>query len=298
VPANQPKHGYSREEVRRMLGVSERQLRSWERQELIPASAEFGFSDLIALRTLQKLHENRISGRRIGQAITSLKKKLAGIERPLSELKIVSNGRTIAVQVAGQQMEALTGQLLFDFETAELNTLTAMRSTEPSPALREKQAEYWFQRGLDYEERDAPVQKAIGAYETALKLNPAAAGALVNLGTIHFRLRQFEAAEKYYLRAIEGDPRYALARFNLGNLYDELGQPEKAEEWYRSALALDPGYGDAHFNLALLCEKKGEVLRAVHHWRAYLKLDRSSSWADIARRELERLKEATLIRRK
>ena len=62
----------------------------------------------------------------------------------------------------------------------------------------------------------------------------------------------------------------------------------------RRALSLNPQYADAHFNLALLCERQGDTMRAVHHWKAYLKLDNSGQWADIARRQLERLRQAVI----
>jgi hypothetical protein len=39
-------------------------------------------------------------------------------------------------------------------------------------------------------------------------------------------------------------------------------------------------------------------LKAVQHWQNYLKLDRSGPWADIARRQLERLRQNTVIRRR
>jgi predicted TPR repeat methyltransferase len=64
---------------------------------------------------------------------------------------------------------------------------------------------------------------------------------------------------------------------------------------YRRALHLNPQYADAHFNLALLCERAGESLKAVHHWKCYLKLDNSGQWAEIARRQLDRLRQATVI---
>jgi hypothetical protein len=34
----------------------------------------------------------------------------------------------------------------------------------------------------------------------------------------------------------------------------------------------------------------------VQHWKKYLKLDPASTWADIARRELEKLRQSTIVR--
>jgi len=48
--------------------------------------------------------------------------------------------------------------------------------------------------------------------------------------------------------------------------------------------------------LALLAERRGDFLNAVRHWKSYLKLDNSGTWANIARRQLEKLREATVIR--
>ena len=279
-----------------MLGVSEQQLRSWERHGLIRGVATFSFSDLIALKTLQKLRENRIPPRKIGRALTALKKKLSHVEQPLSELKIFSDGRTIAVQIAGQKMEALTGQLLFNFDTAELGSL---KSFAPKPAYdrgTERQAESYFQQGLALEETGAPIEEAIQSYKKAVELNPAAAGALVNLGTIYYRQRNYSEAERHYQQAIEVDTNYPLAHYNLGNLFDEQGDLARAEQHYTTALRLNPNYADAHFNLALLSERCGDLLKAVRHWKSYLRLDSTGTWANIARRQLEKLREAALIR--
>ena len=46
---------WARADVRRMLKLSERQLRSWETQGHVTPGAVFGFSDLLALKTLRKL---------------------------------------------------------------------------------------------------------------------------------------------------------------------------------------------------------------------------------------------------
>ncbi len=289
-----PKEEYSRADVRRQFGLSERQLRNWEERKLIAAAQAYSFADLIAIQTILKLRENHIQPRQIGQAVEALRRKLDWIKQPLSELRIISDGRKIAVLVAGQRMEALTGQTIFDFEASEMGGLRSFPERKrPANLLRE--SETWFQRGLELEETGAPVEMAIEAYERVLELNPSAAGALVNLGTIFYRQRKFTEAENYYRQAIAVDDTYPLAQFNLGNLYDELGRLGEAVEHYRRALSLNPQYADAHFNLALLCERTSDNLRAVHHWKSYLKLDNSSQWAEIARRQLDRLRQATLI---
>jgi tetratricopeptide (TPR) repeat protein len=295
---NVPKQEYSREDVRRMLGISEQQLRGWEKQALVRDPQVFSFKDLIGLRTLLKLRENRISTQKIGMAVASLKQKI-GLEHPLSELKFLPEGRRLAVQVAGQKMEPISGQILLDFDTVAPRSVASFPAEPPvSRAVLEREAELWFQRGLELEEQSAPIEETIAAYQKSVQLNPGAAGAWVNLGTIHYRLRRYQDAEAFYTRAIEADNTYPLAHFNLGNLHDEEGRLDKAEESYTRALRFNPQYADAHFNLALLCERRNETLKAVHHWRSYLKLDPTSSWAAVARRQWQKLREATLIRNK
>ena len=289
-----PNEEFSRAAVRRKFGLSERQLKSWERQRLITAAETYSFSDLISIQTLLKLLENGIPPRQIGRAMASLRDKISDVKQPLAEMRVVSDGKRIAVYVGGQRMEALTGQILFDFDAASLGDVKTF--PEPKRSVnRMKESENWFQRGLELEELGAPASQVIEAYLKVVELNPEAAGALVNLGTIYYRQRKFSEAEKYYRQAIEADPSYPLAQFNLGNLYDEQGKVVEALDHYRRALHLNPQYADAHFNLALLCERTGETLKAVHHWKSYLKLDHSGQWADIARRQLQRLRQATVI---
>jgi tetratricopeptide (TPR) repeat protein len=285
--------GYARDEVRRMLSVSDRQLRSWQKQGFVPGSETFGFSDLLALKTLKKLRDLRVSPVRIQQAIASLRQRLKDVEQPLAQLRITVEGRKLAVHVSGDKMEPVTGQLLFDFDSSELEKLRSFPGKKESAATRddrEQKSEFWFQRGLALEEAGSPVAEASEAYRKAIDLNPQASGALVNMGTISFRMRRLREAEDYYLRAVKADPEYALAHFNLGNLFDEQGQVEEARGYYLTAIRLNPRYADAHFNLALLCERNNEVLRAIGYWQTYLKLDSSSSWARAARKQLERLK--------
>ena len=96
--------------------------------------------------------------------------------------------------------------------------------------------------------------------------------------------------------ALDVDSEYALAHFNLANLYDERNQRDLALRHYLAALKIHPNYADAHYNIALLYQACGQALKAVRHWKVYLKLDPNSDWAIIARRELDKLRESTIVR--
>jgi tetratricopeptide (TPR) repeat protein len=302
VPAPATKQAYSREQVLRLLDVSERQLRSWEKQKFVAASGSFTFSDMLALRTLIGLRENKIPPTQIRKALDALRTRLRDVHNPLTELKIYSQGKKIQVQFAGQKMEPISGQLLLDFDEAEISKLLSFpgqTTRENTGAHKHKSrlaAERWFEKGLELEQTGAPMEEIIEAYRKASEIDPTSAGALVNLGTVHFNARNWREAERHYRKALEVDPHYALAYFNLGNLYDEKGERSEALSHYLSALRYQPNYADAHYNVALLYQSTGQPLNALGHWKLYLKLDPNSSWAVIARRELAKIKESTIVR--
>jgi tetratricopeptide (TPR) repeat protein len=296
MPPGPPKQSYTREEACRVLGVSRRQLRGWERQGLVPPLEKFAFTDLIALESLKQLRANRVPAEQIRRAVRALRERRHDIENPFKELKVFCEGRKVAVIIDGQKMEPVSGQLLLDFDRKELTSLLAFpRQKRGAAPAKSPEAEDWFERGIELEQTGAPPEDIIDAYQQALTLDPGSAGAAVNLGTIYYHLRKWEDAERCYQQALETDPSYALAHFNLGNLFDERGDLERAAAHYQLALRLSPNYGDAHYNLALLCQTRGEPMKAVRHWKAYLKLDGTSSWAAIARRELDKLRRAAVV---
>ena len=113
-----------REEVLRLLNISERQLKGWERYGLIQPTDVFAFSDLIALRSLMKLRESRVPQQKIRAAMEAIRNKV-NVSDPLKELKVFSVGKRIRVEIAGQHMEPVSGQLLFNFDQKELRRLLA-----------------------------------------------------------------------------------------------------------------------------------------------------------------------------
>ena len=292
---------FSRKEVCRLLKVEPRQLRSWERQRLIPELSQYKFRDLLKLKSLVRLRQEKANPRLLKQALDSLEGYIKDSPELSEDVLVYTEGRRVRIQIGRQKLEATSGQLLFDFAEEEISKLlqlptTHQNSTQVAAKLRDKlEADRWFERALELEQQGAEYDVIIEAYEKAAALDPQSAGAEVNLGTVFFNGHAWADAEEHYKKALEIDPNYALAHFNLGNLYDEQGDQEEALLHYREALRLHPNYADAHYNMALLHQSRRDVMGALRHWRAYLKLDPTSTWAQIARRELSKLQAATVV---
>ncbi|MFQ5817578.1 MAG: tetratricopeptide repeat protein [Terriglobia bacterium] len=275
---------FTRREVIRILGVTERQLNYWERLHLVRPRARWGekfyhFQDLISLRTVKQLTQARVPARRLRRAIDALARQLSTVAAPLTELRILSNGRNVAVEYEGQTLEPLTGQLLLDFETRALG--------EKVRPMRERSVEEWFALALEYEAAPETHPQAIDAYLRVLEKDPAWLEAYINLGTLFYQQERLADAADCYRQAVGVDATSALAHFNLGSVLDELGKLAAARNSLQAALRLDPNYADAHYNLALVCEKLGSSTLARRHWHRYLELDPHSPWAHYARQQLQ-----------
>lgn len=284
---------YSRSGIRRILGINENRLRAWERAGLTEVKQSYSFADLISLKTLQGLSTERISAKRIQQALKQLRHRLASVREPLSELKIVLYGRRIAFELPGEKIEALTGQLLLKFDVEQLrqSSVVEIQSSPTRSGEPALDGEELFQRALELENSGAPVPELVGLYRKVLERDPAAAGALVNLGTLQFRQGETAQAEQHYRDALRLYPNYALAHYNLANVCDASGRLEEAVQHYSDALRYCPDYADAHYNLALVEERLQRSAEAARHWSAYLQFDASSPWAKIARLKLRQLRE-------
>lgn len=274
---------FTRREVLRIVRLTEKQLAYWERLGLVRPRKHwgqkfYGFPDLISLRTVKQLTDQRVPARRLRRAVDALKHQLGAVEAPLTELRILSDGRRIVVEHQGVQLEPLSGQLLLNFDTQELD--------KKLHVLPERTAEEWFALALDSESDLTTYPEAIDAYQRVLEKSPQWVEPHINLGTLLYEQGDHRQAARCYRRAVELEPDNPLAHFNLGSVLDELGQLEEARQHLRRALRLKPDYADARYNLARVSESLSDFNEARRHWQAYLKLDPHSSWAEYARRRL------------
>ena len=274
----------------RILQISSRQLQGWERAGIISPLQSYTFQDLGQLRILRALREEAVSVASIRHSIVAMK-AVAGMANPLLEASVVRTGTRLAFRHDGAMVDPIRRQLLFDFERLEeglgpsvmSEPLLLRRPVESPPGVQEM-----FLEAVQAEEAGEKA-RAIKLYQEMMELDPTFAPAWINLGTIHFHLREFDFAERLYRRATEIDPSYVLAFFDLGNVLDELQRFCESITAYQRAVALAPGYADAHYNLALAHERRGEARAALRHWQAYARLDKGGPWADHARGQIRKL---------
>jgi len=274
---------YSPEDVQRILGLTRKQLDQWDRLHLVSPRVEqqvsyYDFRDLIGLRTIKQLLEKGVSPNRLQRALSALNEKLSQVQIPLSQLRILSDGKDVLVEQGAARLEPLSGQFVLNFETRELDE--SVRFIAP------RSAQDWMAMALSYDADEETRAQAIDAYDRCVDVDPGNADALLNCGTLYYEGGNFERAADYFRRAVAARPENPLAHFNLGSVLEEIGQLEDARRHLRQALLLDPNYCDAHYNLAFVCEKLQALAEAREHWKEYVRLDPVGPWATYARQRL------------
>jgi tetratricopeptide (TPR) repeat protein len=106
---------------------------------------------------------------------------------------------------------------------------------------------YFIQRN------DLPL--ALGAYETAEKLEPRAILPYVNASIVYARMGDKGKTEESLNKALKINPKSAAANFNMGLLKAEQNDLPKAEQYLRAALKEDPTLAVAAYNLCIIASK-------------------------------------------
>jgi len=169
---------YDQREVSRLTGISESQIRYWDRQGLISHRERdrgrlwFDFQSLVAFRTVRDLRRQGVSLHRIRHCVAKLRQIMPGLKQPLSEVRIsLDRGQLIL----GKNRRRFTpeGQLFIDF--AEVKAAPVTLATEAHEEL--------FFQALEDEDAGRLLE-AREKYEKILAAVPDHVDALVNLGTI------------------------------------------------------------------------------------------------------------------
>jgi len=304
---------YSLGDVARILKVSPRRLRYWQKTQLLDslalASREEGmaFRDLVCLRTIVSLLDKGIPLQRIRRNLEMLRNRVPEMDEPAAALRLWHEHSDRLVVRRDGRLEEIGGQLVLEFaeksegasaQVASLSEAAALAAAERIAAAggslgleedsEQEEAITWFERGCELDAEARSWSAAIEAYEKALELDPDYADAYCNLGAVRYNQGHREQARRAFVACLARDADHVEANFNLANVLEEEGEDELALVHYQRALGADPMYPDLHINLALLYEKLARESRACEHWRRYLQLDPQGSWAEVARLRLTR----------
>ena len=269
--------GYTTRQVAETLGLSASRVRSLARSDLLaPARGprneyRFSFSDIILLRTTRDLLSAGVPLRRVKRVLRSLRDQLPD-DRPLSTLRIISDGNSIVVREEDTLWDPGSGQVQLDFSVRDLADMVAP-ITPPSVdqnSSAEMTADDWYDLALDLE--TVAVDRAMDTYRRALALFPGHVHAHLNLGRLLHEAGDVEAAEAHYRQALAASPESAMAAFNLGVALEDLDRLGDAIDAYRRALRFDADMASAHYNLSRLYEARGKSKAALRHLADYKRL--------------------------
>ena len=275
----EPVSGYATRDVAALLGLSAAQVRSYIRDGFLsPAQGargeyRFSFQDLILLRTAKGLLAAKVPRRRIRLALQKLQQQLPE-GKPLTGVRITAQDHQVVVRDGHELWDPASGQILMDFDVAELQRKAATLVPVTDSRARKKKepstAETWFEQGVELEEEDP--DGAIDAYRRALDLEPDLPEIWLNLGRLLHERGELAEAERCYRQAVEIDPEEPVSFFDLGVALQDQERFEEAAAAYGQALALDDSFADAHYNLATVYESLGERQAAFRHLKSYKSL--------------------------
>jgi tetratricopeptide (TPR) repeat protein len=284
---------YSLSDAGRLFGLTPQRLRYWERTGFIERSGERGgrryytFQDLIGLRAAKELLDGGLPLRSVRRGIEALRASLPRVARPLSSVRVVADGQSIVVRDEHDSYDAMSGQLILDFDVRSLHDDVVRVLKRATPADNHRVAYEHYMKGCRLDQREDTMAEAEAAYRRAIEVDPTFANAFTNLGNLLYRRGEIDNAERMYARALQIDNDQPEAFYNLGCLMYDRGELEAAVLNFRRALRADPSFADAHFNMAMALCDAGRHPEAREHWNSYLDLDPTSTWAEIARRHLD-----------
>lgn len=279
---------YTRKEAGRILGVDASRLRYWERLRLVRPQARWGerfysFGDLVALRTVKRLTENKIPAQRVRRAVALVEQQFGEAPLPLQALQFLEQGRDVLVIPPGaaRPFSPIKQQWAFSFDAPLRSRAKLHAMASPSP-------EDLFQSALDCEASPDTLPDAVENYRRVLDLAPHWVDAHINLGVALYQMGDTTAARDEFLAAVRLDPLNGIGRYNLGCILEEQGEIDEAIDHLRSAAQAMPAHADVHFNLALAYEKRGERRLAREQWMLYLRYAPNGPWAEQARVHLKK----------
>lgn len=296
-----------------LLQVPMTTIRRWHRRGLITPTRQvkklpyFDFEEITSARRIAALIASGMNSTQIEKQLSQLAELYPDLQRPLSQLSIIVEGRKILLR-QGEGLVEPSGQKRLDFDTVDATD----RSDDETPATISfasvtgnglqgvAEAESGFSVGASGQrtktdflqlaielEDEGEFRSAIDVYRSLSLAQGPSADVSFRMAELLYQVNDLAAARERYSMAVEFDEAFVEARANLGCVLVELGQTELALATFEGALEHHPDYPDVHFHLARLLDEIGSDQKAWQHWARFLELTPSGPWADEARLRIE-----------
>ncbi|MFN2453711.1 MAG: tetratricopeptide repeat protein [Pyrinomonadaceae bacterium] len=138
-------------------------------------------------------------------------------------------------------------------------------------------AEQYYRKGMSLAAAGRYAEAA-EAFRQSLRLTPAWAEALNNLGASYHEMGGFEQAEASFKQAIRLRADFAEAYYNLGSLYDDGGRLEEAIEAFKQAIRFKQDYAWAYAKLGESYYKTEQFDEALESLRKGIELQTDNTW--------------------
>ncbi|QDS93191.1 Tetratricopeptide repeat protein [Roseimaritima multifibrata] len=291
-----------------LLDVSVRVIRRWHRKGLIvPVRTVhklpyFDFQEVATARRLAALVASGASPEAIEKKLTELANVVPDVQRPLTQLSILVEGKQILLR-QGEGLIEPGGQLRIDFDALDQTDVVAESDSPsilslaasmegnrnsiefPLPDDDSGELDPLLQQAYDAEDA-GDFEHAVNLYHAILARDGARADISFQLGELLYRMGDVTAARERYFVAIETDETIVEARASLGSVLAETGQAELAVAAFQGALTMHDEYPDVHYNLARTLDDLDRSEEARPHWQRFLQLSPTSPWAAEARQRL------------
>lgn len=122
-----------------------------------------------------------------------------------------------------------------------------------------------LRRGADLEQAGR-IAEAITEQQEALRVDPQAVQAHINLISLYGRQGQYDEATAHYRAALTLDPHQADVHYNYGVLLLKQGKPQEAVAAFQEAVRINPSYVEAHNHLGSVYEQQGRLDEAFRQF--------------------------------
>ena len=279
-----------------LLDVSITTIRRWHRRGLITPSRQvhklpyFDFQEVSSARRIAKLVSAGASPDAIESKLMSLANLYPNIDRPLSQLSVIVEGKNLLLQQGGGLVEP-GGQKLFDFDTdlvsGQDTDTPEVLSFEPDRQSIERlnTPDEFLELAIQCEDDD-DLDAAAEVYRAFCLAFGPAPDVCFRLAELLYQQGDLTGARERYFMAVELDESFVEARASLGCVLVELQQFELAFSVFSGALLHHEDYPDVQYHMARLLDEMQRSEEADLHWKRFLALAPKSPWANEARERL------------